>query len=74
VLRRFLADPTLPAVNLTWVVGDNLNDLALMRLCDRAFVIEPKSTIFANEPSITTIVSFEELLNLLPDHELVAQA
>lgn len=74
VLRRFLADPTLPAVNLTWMVGDNVNDLALMHLCDRAFVIEPKSTIFANEPSITTIVSFEELLNLLPDHELVAQA
>lgn len=74
VLRRFLADPTLPVVNLTWVVGDNVNDLALMRLADRAFVIDPKSSIFASESGVTSIDSFEELLSLLPNHELVAQA
>lgn len=71
VLRRFLADPNPPAVNLTWVVGDNINDLELMRLADRAFAIDPKSHLLTVEPGITQIDSFDELLALLPNHELV---
>lgn len=74
VLRRFLTDPNPPAVNLTWVVGDNINDLELMRLADRAFAIDPKSPALTNEPGITPIASFDELLALLPNHELVTQA
>ena len=64
--------PTLPAINLTWVIGDNINDLQLMQLADRAFAIDPKSPILRNEPFITQIESFEELLAMLPNHELVA--
>jgi phosphoserine phosphatase len=74
VLRCFLTDPTLPAINLTWVIGDNINDLQLMQLADRAFAIDPKSPILRNEPFITQIESFEELLAMLPNHELVNQS
>jgi phosphoserine phosphatase len=74
VLRRFLNDSTPPAINLTWVVGDNINDLELMRLADRAFTIEPKTTALLNEPCISQISSFDELLTMLPNHELVAQS
>jgi HAD superfamily phosphoserine phosphatase-like hydrolase len=66
VLHYFLADPNPPAVNLTWVVGDNINDLELMRLADRAFAIDPKSSRLLNEPGVTQITSFETLLPLLP--------
>lgn len=62
VLRCFLEDTTMPSVSETWVVGDNLNDLELMRLADRAFVIEPKSPSMLNDPKIQQIVSFSELL------------
>ncbi len=74
VLRWFLTDPNPPAINLTWVVGDNMNDLELMRLADRAFTIDPKSPALTAEPGITQIASFDELLALLPNHELVTQA
>lgn len=74
VLRQFLTDPNPPAINLTWVVGDNINDLELMRLADRAFAIDPKSPALTTEPGITPIASFDELLALLPNHELVVQA
>lgn len=74
VLRFFMADRTPPAVNLTWVVGDNINDLELMRLADRAFAIEPKSPILTNEPGVTFIASFADLLALLPNYELAEEA
>jgi len=74
VLRRFITDPTPPAIDHTWVVGNNINDLELMRLADRAFAIDSKSLIFQNEPGIMQIESFEELLAMLPNHELVVQA
>lgn len=74
VLRRFLTDSNPPVVNLTWVVGDNINDLELMRLADHAFAIDPKSPALTNEPGITPIASFDELLAMLPNHELVSQA
>jgi 2-hydroxy-3-keto-5-methylthiopentenyl-1-phosphate phosphatase len=73
VLRCFLTDPTLPAINLRWVIGDNINDLQLMQLADRAFAIDSKSPLLRNEPFITQIESFEELLAMLPNHELVVQ-
>ena len=73
MLRCFLTDPTLPAINLRWVIGDNINDLQLMQLADRAFAIDSKSPLLRNEPFITQIESFEELLAMLPNHELVVQ-
>jgi phosphoserine phosphatase len=55
-------------------VGSNINDLKLIRLADRAFAIDPKSPILRNEPFITQITLFDELLAMLPNHELVAQS
>lgn len=74
VLRCFLADRTPPEINQTWVVGDNINDLELMRLADRAFAIDPKSPILQNEPGVTPIASFADLLALLPNIELIETA
>lgn len=71
VLRRFLLDPNPPAVNLTWVVGNNVNDLDLMRLADRAFVLDRKSPILTKEPGLTKFDSFDELLARLLNHELM---
>ncbi len=84
VLRHFQADITPSAAASSsvssnamtvqsWVVGDNLNDLALMRLADRAFVIDPKSPVFRDEPAITEIASFTELLELLTEPAPVPQ-
>ena len=70
VLRRFLDDATPPAIKLTWVVGDNLNDLELMRLADSAFAIDPKSPALTMEPGVTLIESFEELLERLEHSDL----
>jgi hypothetical protein len=64
---------TILASHPTWVIGDNINDLQLMQLADRAFAIDPKSPILRNEPFITQIESFEELLAMLPNHELMVQ-
>lgn len=71
VLRRFLSDSTQPMVNCTWAVGDNLNDLALLRLADHAFAIDPKTAALTNDPRIQVVASFDELLALLPNHALI---
>lgn len=73
VLRCFLADgeECPPAIKMTWVVGDNVNDLELMRLADQAFVIDPKSPVLFSEPGVTPIASFSDLLERLPHHVLV---
>jgi glucosyl-3-phosphoglycerate synthase len=73
VLRRFLADHDPAAISLTWVVGGDTNDLALMRLADRAFAMGTQAPILAQEPGVTQIDSFEELLAWLPDHEQTTQ-
>jgi phosphoserine phosphatase len=73
VLRCFLADgqECPPAIKMTWVIGDNVNDLELMRLADKAFVIDPKSPVLLSEPGVAPIASFKDLLELLPNHVLV---
>lgn len=64
VLRRLRADPAQPdwaPFATTWAVGDNLNDLELLRAADRAFIVEPKSPRLRNLPGVTEVVDFEEL-------------
>lgn len=65
VLRCFLADKTPPPVELIWAVGDNLNDLEMLRLADNAFVIDPKSPALVEEPGITLVSQFWDLVDLL---------
>lgn len=66
VLRRLRADTQQPPVLEAWAVGDNLNDLGLLRLADRAFAIEPKSPLLAQTPGVVVVSSFEELLLQVP--------
>ena len=67
VLRRFRADDGGPPLLECWAIGDNLNDLGLLRLADRAFAIEPKAAALRSEPGVTVIASFAELLPLVPE-------
>ncbi|OAI11654.1 MULTISPECIES: HAD-IB family phosphatase [Methylomonas] len=64
-MRCFLADKSQPPVELIWAVGDNLNDLEMLRLADNAFVIDPKSPKLLEEPGITLISEFNDLVELL---------
>lgn len=67
VLRAFLSDRAQPVVNEAWVVGDNLNDLELMRLANRAWAIDPKSPALRGDKNIEMIDSFDDLLISLAD-------
>ncbi|MGA1327529.1 MAG: glycosyltransferase [Rubrivivax sp.] len=67
VVRRFRDDPTEPRVEEVWAVGDNLNDLEMLREADRAFVIDPKSPRISREADATRIDSFEALLPMVPE-------
>jgi len=66
VLARFKADTLGPPLLTCWAVGDNLNDLGLLRAADQAFAIEPKSPLLAQVPGLRVIDNFEELLPLVP--------
>ncbi|MBI5258103.1 MAG: glycosyltransferase [Burkholderiales bacterium] len=61
VLRRFRDDDAQPALAEVWAVGDNLNDLAMLRAADRAFVIEPKSPTLARDAAAVTLARFHDL-------------
>ena len=66
VLRRFKAEAgELPLLEC-WAIGDNLNDLGLLRLADQAFAIEPKAAALRREPHITVIENFDEMLARVP--------
>lgn len=71
VLRRFLSDAHSAPIQLTWVIGDAMDDLPLMAMADRAFAIDPKSQALRAAARVQTIDSFADLLALLPNHELV---
>ena len=66
VLRRFRADPAEPRVTEVWAMGDNLNDLEMLREADRAFAIDPKSSRLEREADAARVSSFEALLAWVP--------
>jgi glucosyl-3-phosphoglycerate synthase len=49
-----------------WAIGDNLNDLALLRMAERAFVIDPKAPALRQEPGFTVIENFDQMLARVP--------
>lgn len=61
VLKRFRADDSEPALEAIWAVGDNLNDLEMLREADRCFVIEPKSPVLAKLTDAVRLESFNDL-------------
>lgn len=66
VVRRFRADAAEPRVTEVWAMGDNLNDLEMLREADRAFVIDPKSPRLEREADAVRVRSFEALLAWVP--------
>jgi glucosyl-3-phosphoglycerate synthase len=66
VLRCFLADSATPPLNLTWVVGDDQDDSELMQLADQAFVIDANQPSLLDEPGVTRVASFANLLPYMP--------
>ena len=66
VLRRFRQDSGAPPLEAIWAVGDNINDLEMLREADRAFVIEPKSASLVRDADATRIESFDALAALVP--------
>jgi glucosyl-3-phosphoglycerate synthase len=66
VLRRWRAEPQGPPLQDCWAVGDNLNDLALLRLADRGFAIEPKAEALRQDPRVQVVEGFEALLAEVP--------
>ncbi len=67
VLRRLREDRTEPRVAEVWALGDNINDLGLLRAADRAFAIEPKAALRPHLAGITVVSGFEDLQALVSD-------
>jgi phosphoserine phosphatase len=61
VLARFLDDPAEPVITETWAIGDNVNDIGLLRRVDRAFAMDPKSPEVLRVPNIVRVDSFADL-------------
>lgn len=61
VIRRFRSDETEPRLDLCWAVGDNVNDLEMLREADQGFVIDPKAPHLARDADAHLIASFEAL-------------
>jgi phosphoserine phosphatase len=64
VIRRFREDFEQPAVDEVWSLGDNLNDLEMLRQSDQAFLIDPKHPLLARESDARVVESFAELLTI----------
>jgi phosphoserine phosphatase len=67
VLARFLEDDKQPRVTETWAVGDNVNDIGLLRRVDRAFAMDPKAPEVLRVPGIVRVESFADLVALTAD-------
>ncbi|WP_197046947.1 HAD-IB family phosphatase [Paucibacter sp. KBW04] len=66
VLRRLREDLGEPPVAEIWAMGDNINDLAMLRSADKAFAMEPKSAQLREVPGVIVVKGFEELLAHVP--------
>jgi glucosyl-3-phosphoglycerate synthase len=71
VVRRLREDRVVPPVSEVWAVGDNVNDLGMLRAADRAFAIDPKSASLAEIPGVTVISHFDDLKAMVPDAQTV---
>lgn len=72
VIRRLREERSLPPLAECWALGDNLNDLGMLRAADRAFAIDPKSPELARVPGLTVLSGFDDLRLRVPDLRLPA--
>lgn len=61
VIKQFLSKNNKPSFTEVWAIGDQLNDLDMLLLADKAFVIDPKSPELLKHKHIKNISSFEDL-------------
>lgn len=64
VIKRFLSKNNKPSFLEVWAIGDHLNDLDMLFLADKAFVIDPKSPELLKHKHIRNISGFEDLLQM----------
>jgi len=76
VLAQFRREDIQPSFNTIWAVGDNDNDVDMLNLADRAWMIEPKSPRLKTLAGVTEIAHFDELTAALAlaMQEVTAQA
>jgi phosphoserine phosphatase len=65
VVQRFRDHDVKPAVTDIWAVGSHRNDLDMLRMADRAFVVDPKWSGLARESDARRIESFDEIVAAL---------
>ena len=61
VLAQFRREDIQPRFDTIWAVGDNDNDVDMLSLADRAWMIEPKSPRLKTIAGVTEIAHFDEL-------------
>jgi phosphoserine phosphatase len=61
VVKRFRRKSFATPFETIWAVGDNDNDYDMLKLADKAWVIEPKSPRLKTIPSIVVMLHFDEL-------------
>lgn len=66
VVARLRDDRAEPRVAEVWALGDNLNDLAMLRAADRAWVIDPKHPHLARDADAQAVAGFAELMAAVP--------
>lgn len=64
VIQRFLSKNNKPSFLEVWAIGDHLNDLDMLLLADKAFVVDPKSPELLKHKHIHNISGFEDLLQM----------
>lgn len=65
VLARFRSKFIDPSFTTIWAVGDNDNDVEMLSMADRAWMIEPKSPRLQALSNVTEISHFDELSTAL---------
>ena len=73
VLSLFRHDIIQPRFEEIWAVGDNENDIEMLRLADRAWMIEPKSPRMKTMAGVEEISHFDELTAALAASEPQAE-
>ncbi|WP_299510322.1 glycosyltransferase [uncultured Limnohabitans sp.] len=61
VVRQFRHPDIQPRFEDIWAVGDNENDIEMLRLADKAWMIEPKSPRMLNLEGVVQMAHFDEL-------------
>ena len=61
VLDQFRAKSNAPLFKEIWAIGDGQDDIKMLSLANRAFVLEPKSEDYERYPHIQRVSSFSDI-------------